>query len=70
MRSLSSMKGMVYLHKSDLGSHGHLTSLNCLVDSRWVCKVTDYGMGHIREPPLQKPYTKDTCHGKLSFIII
>lgn len=26
------------------GYHGHLTSHNCVIDKRWVCKVTDYGL--------------------------
>ncbi|XP_070572063.1 atrial natriuretic peptide receptor 1-like [Ptychodera flava] len=40
------VKGMEYLHKSKhgLGSHGILKSSNCLVDSRWVVKITDYGL--------------------------
>ena len=36
---------MRYIHDdSRLGSHGHLTSTNCVIDDRWVCKVTDYGL--------------------------
>ena len=35
---------MYYLHSSGLGSHGRLKSTNCLVDSRWVLKITDYGL--------------------------
>ncbi|XP_077978153.1 atrial natriuretic peptide receptor 1-like [Glandiceps talaboti] len=40
------VKGMEYLHKSKHGngSHGNLKSPNCLVDSRWVVKITDYGL--------------------------
>ena len=26
------------------GHHGHLCSRNCVVDSRWICKVTDYAL--------------------------
>ncbi|XP_077863910.1 atrial natriuretic peptide receptor 1-like [Saccoglossus kowalevskii] len=39
-------KGMEYLHKSRHGgsSHGNLKSSNCLVDNRWVVKITDYGL--------------------------
>lgn len=36
---------MEYIHRSSLGSHGRLKSTNCLVDSRWVVKVADYGLG-------------------------
>lgn len=35
---------MQYLHHSSLGSHGRLKSSNCLVDNRWMVKVTDYGV--------------------------
>lgn len=37
------VKGMRYLHASPLRVHGHLSSRNCVVDSRWVLRVTDYG---------------------------
>ena len=37
-------QGMYYLHCSGIGSHGRLKSTNCLVDSRWVLKITDYGL--------------------------
>ena len=35
---------MAYLHSSDLKSHGSLKSSNCVVDGRWVLKITDYGL--------------------------
>ncbi|XP_077867761.1 atrial natriuretic peptide receptor 1-like [Saccoglossus kowalevskii] len=38
------IKGMEYLHKSSVRSHGYLKSSNCVVDSRWVVKITDYGV--------------------------
>lgn len=38
------LKGMIYLHDSDIISHGNLRSSNCLVDSRWVCKISDFGL--------------------------
>ncbi|XP_077996444.1 atrial natriuretic peptide receptor 1-like [Glandiceps talaboti] len=43
------VKGMEYLHKSShgIGSHGALKSSNCLVDGRWVVKITDYGLASI-----------------------
>ena len=37
-------KGMEYLHKSHLQSHGNLKSSNCLVDSRWTIRVCVYVM--------------------------
>lgn len=32
-------KGMDFIHKSHLHSHGNLKSSNCLVDERWSIKV-------------------------------
>ena len=38
------INGMSYLHNStDLGKHGFLTSKNCVVDSKWLLKITDFG---------------------------
>ncbi|EDV21316.1 uncharacterized protein TRIADDRAFT_30655 [Trichoplax adhaerens] len=37
-------KGMHYIHCSSIKSHGSLKSSNCVIDSRWVCKITDYGL--------------------------
>ena len=37
------LKGLIYLHDSDI-THGNLTSSKCLVDSRWICQITDYGL--------------------------
>lgn len=38
------VRGMRYLHSSPLRVHGNLTSRNCVVDARWVLKITDYGL--------------------------
>ncbi|KAI4903341.1 hypothetical protein NFI96_034376, partial [Prochilodus magdalenae] len=43
-----SLQGMDYLHHSPLRSHGHLSSSNCVVDSRFVLKVTDFGLSTLR----------------------
>ncbi|KAK2571567.1 Resact receptor [Acropora cervicornis] len=36
--------GMEHIHSVDIKFHGHLTSSNCVVDSRWVLKITDHGL--------------------------
>ncbi|XP_076453492.1 retinal guanylyl cyclase 1-like [Babylonia areolata] len=38
------VRGLRYLHNCPLKIHGHLTSRNCVIDSRFVLKITDYGI--------------------------
>ena len=43
-------KGMLYLHNNTpIGVHGNLKSTNCVIDSRWVCKITDIGLFKFKE---------------------
>uniref|UniRef100_A0A671M506 Guanylate cyclase n=1 Tax=Sinocyclocheilus anshuiensis TaxID=1608454 RepID=A0A671M506_9TELE len=42
------VKGMAFLHNSVIVSHGNLKSSNCVVDNRFVLKITDYGLFSIR----------------------
>jgi len=41
-------QGMEYIHKSQLKFHGRLKSTNCVLDSRWVVKITDFGLSPLR----------------------
>ncbi|XP_053133430.1 atrial natriuretic peptide receptor 1 isoform X2 [Hemicordylus capensis] len=43
------VKGMLFLHNSAINSHGNLKSSNCVVDSRFVLKITDYGLESFRQ---------------------
>uniref|UniRef100_A0A8C6XIQ1 Guanylate cyclase n=1 Tax=Naja naja TaxID=35670 RepID=A0A8C6XIQ1_NAJNA len=43
------VKGMTFLHNSIIGYHGSLKSCNCVVDSRFVLKITDYGLASFRQ---------------------
>ncbi|XP_031345081.1 retinal guanylyl cyclase 2 isoform X2 [Photinus pyralis] len=38
------VRGMKYLHSTPVRVHGYLTSRNCVIDARWVLKITDYGL--------------------------
>eukprot|EP01135_Chromosphaera_perkinsii_P008018 Nk52_evm90s1073 gene=Nk52_evmTU90s1073 len=41
-------KGMQFIHQV-VGSHGRLKSSNCVVDSRWTLKLTDFGLYDLME---------------------
>lgn len=42
------VKGLSYLHNGEMGTHGRLRSSNCLVDSHFVVKLTDFGLPTFR----------------------
>lgn len=37
------------MHESEVKYHGHLKSSNCVVDSRWQLKITDYGLREFQQ---------------------
>ena len=43
------VKGMAFIHDSELRVHGNLKSSNCVVDSRFVLKLTDFGLHDLRQ---------------------
>ncbi|XP_053159133.1 atrial natriuretic peptide receptor 1-like isoform X2 [Hemicordylus capensis] len=42
------VQGMAYLHQHRI-YHGRLKSTNCVIDDRWVCKISDYGLQSYRK---------------------
>ncbi|XP_027727411.1 atrial natriuretic peptide receptor 1-like isoform X2 [Vombatus ursinus] len=51
------VKGMLFLHNGAICSHGNLKSSNCVVDGRFVLKITDYGLESFRVPEPEHSYT-------------
>ncbi|XP_053384831.1 atrial natriuretic peptide receptor 1-like [Mercenaria mercenaria] len=46
--ALDICQGLEYLHKSAIRHHGNLRSSNCVIDNRWVCKLTDFGIQRLK----------------------
>ncbi|XP_070581797.1 atrial natriuretic peptide receptor 1-like [Ptychodera flava] len=47
------IEGIHFIQKSVFGSHGNLKSTNCVVDKKWVLKLTDFGCGKLRSKQSQ-----------------
>ncbi|XP_074648283.1 receptor-type guanylate cyclase Gyc76C-like [Tubulanus polymorphus] len=43
------IQGMIFLHDSLIKTHGYLRSSSCMVDSRWVIKITDFGLHYFKD---------------------
>lgn len=46
---------MHYIHTSPISVHGKLSSSSCVIDSRFVLKVTDYGLRCIIDHEYSEP---------------
>ncbi|OQV16974.1 Atrial natriuretic peptide receptor 1 [Hypsibius exemplaris] len=63
-------EGMTYLHSSPIASHGFLTGFNCLIDSRFVLKIANYGISAFVNPAdLLAPDKKDTVREDYSLLL-
>ncbi|BFZ18151.1 hypothetical protein BsWGS_21190 [Bradybaena similaris] len=59
------IRGMSFIHDSELIYHGNLKSSNCLVDSRWTLKLTDFGLSSLGPPDLNDFDDDETARGLL-----
>ncbi|CAH0555549.1 unnamed protein product [Brassicogethes aeneus] len=64
------LRGMIYLHDSPVRFHGALNTSNCLVDSRWVVKVADFGLREFKrgaeDTSLKEPQKiREKCYNLL-----
>ncbi|XP_057697441.1 atrial natriuretic peptide receptor 2-like [Corythoichthys intestinalis] len=53
-------RGMSYLHQHKM-FHGQLHSRNCVIDDRWVCKISDYGLTLYRKEDFDVVSNAFTC---------
>lgn len=42
------LSGIIFIHESPVRYHGKIRPSNCLIDSRWVLKLTDWGLHELR----------------------
>ena len=57
--SMVLFQGLKYLHDGAIKCHGKLKSSNCVIDSRWACKLTDYGLFQLRADQETDPEISD-----------
>lgn len=48
-------RGMEFLHMSKIAFHGRLTSMNCLISSRWELKIAGYGLNELYRSQQEGP---------------
>uniref|UniRef100_A0A914X2I2 guanylate cyclase n=1 Tax=Plectus sambesii TaxID=2011161 RepID=A0A914X2I2_9BILA len=53
---------MDFLHHSRIGSHGRLKSSNCIVDARWVIRLSSFGLHQFRDN--ETPNTEGIQEGR------
>ena len=51
--------GMLAIHESEIEYHGFLTDKNCVIDSKFVTKVSDFGLPMFRRPTANIDYSEE-----------
>ncbi|XP_068175363.1 atrial natriuretic peptide receptor 2-like [Antennarius striatus] len=57
-------RGMSYLHQHKM-FHGRLHSRNCIIDDRWVCKISDYGLTAYRKADFESISSGFNCLNRI-----
>lgn len=70
LRIHSFVQGMVALHNSPITAHGNLKSSKCLIDGRWVCKISDHGLDSVKANQTEEDLGEYAEYRSKSSIII
>ena len=60
---------MVALHNSPITAHGNLKSSKCLIDGRWVCKISDHGLDSVKASQTEEDLGEYAENRSKSFIV-
>ncbi|XP_052249817.1 atrial natriuretic peptide receptor 1-like [Dreissena polymorpha] len=61
------VEGMTYLHASSIGVHGQLTGSRCMIDGRFVLKITGFGLNCLNEAEIRNARLGSGWRGKYIF---
>ena len=54
------LQGLLFLHRSPLGSHGNLKPFDCLVDGRMQVKLLGFGLWELQHGRTYRTYNEET----------
>lgn len=62
---------MIMIHSDPaLRSHGYLKPSNCVIDSRFVLKITDFGLQSLRELEIDSDNPEDYAYWKRKLLFM